>query len=292
MPGHEESDEGDGGDADDVDYAVVSDDGMMRPEAEQRDEPAEAPQKQPVQLADRGIRLQTSRLSYAYTYVLALLVAAFFFLAAPQFGLAFYAQPQTLVQTLDDVVCVIFLAAFVAFAGEADLERAMRSYVITNTDVVRVEGILRKSRTIIPYQSVSNVTVYKGVLGRLLNFGDVNVIGFDAEISMKGVRDPDTFYRIINNKIARMRGTRPSFAQPAVEAEAQPSTDWRSEQRSLGEKVKPPVMPSSAPKSSIFGLLKGRVLSKAEDAAAPEEKPALKPRKKPVRRAVRKKPRE
>jgi membrane protein YdbS with pleckstrin-like domain len=258
MPGPEES-EDEGGD--DVDYAVVSDDGMMKPEAEPRDEPAEAPQMQPVQLADRGIRLQTSRLSYAYTYVLALLVAAFFFLAAPQFGLAFYAQPQGLAQTLNDVVCIIFLAAFLAFAGEADFERAMRSYVITNTDVVRVEGILRKSRTIIPYQSVSNVTVYKGILGRLLNFGDVNVIGFDAGINIKGVRDPDTFYRIINNKIARMRGVRPSSVQPAVDAEQQPSMDWRSEQRSLGEKVKPPAVPEEKG-DSIFGFLKRRVQSK------------------------------
>jgi membrane protein YdbS with pleckstrin-like domain len=286
MPGSEES-EDEGGD--DVDYAVVSSDGMMKPEIEPRDEPAEKPQMQPVQLADRGIRLQTSRLSYAYTYVLALLVAAFFFLAAPQFGMAFYVQPQGLVQTLNDVVCLVFAAAFVAFAGEADFERMMRSYVITNTDVVRVEGILRKRRTIIPYQSVSNVTVYKGILGRILNFGDVNVIGFDAEINIKGVRDPDTFYRIINNKIARMRGVRPSPVQPAVDAEQQPSMDWRSEQRSLGEKVKPPVLPSGEPKSSIFGLLKSRVLSKAEDAAdAAEEKPALKPRRKPVRRAAKK----
>lgn len=284
----EEPEDESGDDIDDVDYAVVSSDGMMKPEAEQRDEPAEKPQMQPVQLADRGIRLQTSRLSYLYTYALALLVAAFFFLATQQFGLAFYVQPQGMAQTLNDVVCIIFFAAFLAFAGEADFERAMRSYVITNTDVVRVEGILRKRRTIIPYQSVSNVTVYKGILGRMLNFGDVNVVCFDAEINMKGVRDPDTFYRIINNKIARMRGVRPSPVQPAVDAEQQPSMDWRSEQRSLGEKVKHPVLPSGEPKSSVFSLLKSRVLSKAEEAGDDAEKPALKPRRKPVRRAAKK----
>jgi len=271
--GEDEAEESEAEDeAEDVDYAVVSEAGVLKPEIK----PAQAEaglehSRQSVRIADKGIRLQTSRLSYLYTYGLAALVLAFFFLASPRFGIAFTFAPQTTLQILNDIVFIVFVAAFVCFAGEADFERAMRHYVITNTEIIKVEGILRKRRVIIPYQSVSNVDVYKGVLGRMLGFGDVNVIGFDAEIRMRGVRDPDTFYRIINNKIARMRGFRPTAAAHpfAAEEAEQPRTDWRREQRSLGGKVKPPAVPEEKG-DSIFGFLKRRVQSKPEAAEKPE----------------------
>jgi len=281
----EESDEGE-----DVDYAVVSESGVMKPEVKPAQAEAEPP-RQPVRIADRGIRLQTSRLSYLYTYGLAALVLAFFFLASPRFGIAFTFAPQTTLQILNDIVFIVFVAAFVCFAGEADFERAMRHYVITNTEIIKVEGILRKRRVIIPYQSVSNVEVYRSVLGRLAGFGDVNVIGFDAEIRMRGVREPDTFYRIINNKIARMRGVRPTaVTQPSAAEETEQAVDWRSEQRSLGEKIKPPAVPEEKG-DSIFGFLKKRVQSKPAEPEE-EEKPVLKPRKRIVRRVKKRKPRE
>jgi membrane protein YdbS with pleckstrin-like domain len=271
----EESEEGE-----DVDYAVVSESGMLKPEIK----PAQAEagsehSRRPVRIADKGIRLQTSRLSYLYTYGLAALVLVFFFLASSRFGIAFTFAPQTTLQILNDIVFIVFVAAFVCFAGEADFERMTRQYVITNTEVVKVEGILRKRRVIIPYQSVSNVEVYRSVLGRLAGFGDVNVIGFDAEINMKGMREPDTFYRIINNKIARMRGFRPTAAtQPSAADEEQPRMDWRREQQSLGGKVKPPAVPEEKG-DSIFGFLKKRVQSKPIEF---EKRP--KPRRKAARR--------
>jgi len=274
--------------AEDVDYAVVSESGMLKPEI--KPAPAEAkPPRRPVRIADKGIRLQTSRLSYLYTYGLAALVLVFFFLASSRFGIAFTFAPQTTLQTLNDIVFIVFVAAFVCFAGEADFERMTRQYVITNTEVVKVEGILRKRRVIIPYQSVSNVEVYRSVLGRLAGFGDVNVIGFDAEINMKGMREPDTFYRIINNKIARMRGFRPTAAaQPfAAEEGERPRTDWRREQRSLETKAKPRAPAAEEPKGdSIFGFLKRRVQSKPIEF---ERQP--KPRRRIVRRVRKRKPR-
>jgi len=289
--GNPEEDEDEAEDeAEDVDYAVVSEAGMMKPEirpaqAEARSEHS----RQPVRIADRGIRLQTSRLSYLYTYGLAVLVLVFFFLASSRFGIAFTFAPQTTLQVLNDIVFIVFVAAFVCFAGEADFERMTRQYVITNTEVVKVEGVLRKRRVIIPYQSVSNVEVYRSVLGRLAGFGDVNVIGFDAEINMKGMREPDTFYRIINNKIARMRGFRPTAATQAFAAAEgeQPRTDWRREQRSLETKVKPRALPGEEPKGdSVFGFLKRRVQSKPIEF---EKQP--KPRRRIVRRVRKRKPR-
>ncbi|MCX6820581.1 MAG: PH domain-containing protein [Candidatus Aenigmarchaeota archaeon] len=274
---------------DEVDYAVVSDSGVMRPEPrtdnggdEERDDEPER-HESPL-LAERGIRLQTSRKSYLFTYVLAALVAVFAYLSLRQFGIAYYWAPQGMLQIGSDAVYWAFVLAIASFAGEADFERGMRHYLITNSEIVKVEGILRKNRVIIPYQSVSNVTVHKGIMGRLLDFGDVNVVGFDAQIEMKGVGEPDTFYRIINNKISRMRGVKPSMPAPVrdEDVEEQPSIDWRSEQKSIGSRIGQPA----EEKPSLFSSLKSRVQS--APAAKPAEKPALKPRKKTAAKKAKK----
>ena len=282
----EKRSEGDEEDDNDVDYAVVSDSGVMRPEPRTDENGDEVPEEERPErhesplLAERGIKLQVSRRSYLFTYVLAILVATFAFLALQKFSIAYYWAPEGPLQLGSDAVYLAFVLAIASFAGEADFERGMRHYLITNSEVVKVEGILRKNRVIIPYQSVSNVTVHKGILGRLLDFGDINVIGFDAEIDMRGVGEPDTFYRIINNKISRMRGTRPLMPAPTrieEDIEEQPIMDWRREQRSIGTRL---GQPESRP--SLFSSLKSRVQS------APEAKLALKPRRKAAARKAKK----
>jgi len=290
MAGPEESEEsGESGEPEDsiqedVDYAIVGDTETAEPE------PSEASvEKRPIRIGDRGIVLRTSRLSYLYTYVLAALVLVFIFMAGSRFGLAFTMQPQSLAETANSAVFALLVAASAFLFVEADIERLMRQYMITNTDVVKTEGIIRKRRVIIPYQSVSNVSVYKGVLGRMLGFGDVDVIGFDADIRMRGIRDPDTFYRIVNNKIARMRGVGAAAVMPSAEFSAEAggeraSVDWRSEQRELESKVRQPVVPPAEKKESIFGMLKRRVQSKPAEA----EKEAKPRKRKVVRRAKRK----
>ncbi|MFH1623412.1 MAG: PH domain-containing protein [Candidatus Aenigmatarchaeota archaeon] len=290
-----ESDDSEDSMPEDVDYAIVGGSGVLRPEAG-RDEPNPGgARSRPVRIGDRGITLRTSRLSYLYTYGLALLVLVFLFMAGSRFGLAFTLRPETLAQTANSAVFAMLLAASAFLFAEADIERVMRQYVITNTDVVKTEGILRKRRVIIPYQSVSNVSVYKGVLGRLLGFGDVDVIGFDTEIRMRGIRDPDTFYRIVNNKIARMRGMGAAAVMPAAQVPGggaeRTSMDWRSEQRELESRVRQPAVPASEDKGdSILGFLKRRVRPKPAEAEK-ETKETAKPRKRKVVRRAKRKPR-
>lgn len=289
----EESDESEDSMQEDVDYAVVGGSGDAAPE------PSEAAvEKRPVRIGDRGIVLRTSRLSYLYTYVLAALVLVFILMAGSRFGLVFTAQPQSLAETANSAMFVLLVAAAAFLFLEADIERLMRQYMITNTDVVKTEGILRKHRVIIPYQSVSNVSVYKGVLGRLLGFGDVDVIGFDANIRMRGIRDPDTFYRIVNNKIARMRGVGAAAIMPAPEFSSEAggeraSVDWRSEQRELESRVRQPAVPEEKGESkidSVVGFLKSRARKKPADAEE-ETKERAKPRKRKVVRRVKRKAR-
>jgi hypothetical protein len=94
---------------------------------------------------------------------------------------------------------------------------------------------------IIPYQSISNLDVYKGIIGRIFDFGDVSVVGFKNQIIMRGVSEPELFYRIINNKISVMRGT----TQVVVREEARPKRKfkkvkvegWDDQEKALRKKL-------------------------------------------------------
>jgi membrane protein YdbS with pleckstrin-like domain len=81
----------------------------------------------------------------------------------------------------------------------------IRKYVITNNEVMKVEGILRKKKFAIPYQSIADVKMSKGVVGRIFNFGNIEIMGFKEPIHMKGIRNPDEVLRIIENKVNLMR---------------------------------------------------------------------------------------
>jgi membrane protein YdbS with pleckstrin-like domain len=85
------------------------------------------------------------------------------------------------------------------------VERAMRQYYVTNNEVMEIEGFVRKKRTVIPYQSIADVKVVKGVAGRIFRFGDVIIAGMKESIKMKGMKNPDEIYKIMENKIALMK---------------------------------------------------------------------------------------
>ena len=54
---------------------------------------------------------------------------------------------------------------------------------------------------VVPFQSVADVRVSKGIVGRIFNFGDVDVIGFKDGILMKGMKNPEEIQRIIQSKL-------------------------------------------------------------------------------------------
>jgi hypothetical protein len=122
---------------------------------------------------------------------------------------------------------------------------------------------------------VANVNVYKGIIGRILNFGDINVLGFKDEISMEGIRDPEVFYRIINNKIAVMRGTaQKSSSKEEFDGQKVISTDWRSDQKDLEKRVPAMKLKSRMSRrssaSDIFGFLNSFKPAKDEESAVEE----------------------
>jgi membrane protein YdbS with pleckstrin-like domain len=101
------------------------------------------------------------------------------------------------------IVLLVSISMISFLAEEPAIERLIRQYIITKDEVVKIEGFLRKKRTAIPYQSIADIKMGKGIIGRIFNFGNVVVSGFKDEIIIKGVRNPDEVYRIINHRIRR-----------------------------------------------------------------------------------------
>jgi membrane protein YdbS with pleckstrin-like domain len=192
-------------------------------------------------IEEQGIVVKQSRISYINNYLLVALVLFFFLLSWSRFGLVFTLSPGGFEEVWKTVVVSGFAVVVVFLIKEPVIERWFRYYVITNNEVILTEGILRKNRIIIPYQSISNVDVYKGIIGRILDFGDVSVVGFKNQIIMRGVSEPELFYRIINNKISVMRGT----SQVVVREEVRPKRKfkkvkiegWDDQEKTLKKKL-------------------------------------------------------
>jgi uncharacterized membrane protein YdbT with pleckstrin-like domain len=122
-------------------------------------------------------------------------------------NLKFSLSPQDPKEYIPTVGILGFLALVIFLLEQPNIERWMRHYVITNNEIIRVEGIITKKRAAIPFQSVADVRFEKGLVGRIFNFGTVHVtgIGKDNVIIMRGMHNPEEVYNIIRNKINLMR---------------------------------------------------------------------------------------
>jgi len=167
-----------------------------------------------MKIPEKGVVYKTSRVSYMSNYILLILFLLFLSLLWPYLNLNFYMIPKTPGELFSTMVIFVFILIATFLVEEPTVERIVRQYVVTNHEVTKIEGLLRKSKISIPYQSVADVRVEQGIIGRILNFGNVVVTGMvrsekaggTEAIIMKGVRNPNETYKVIQNKISLMRG--------------------------------------------------------------------------------------
>jgi len=141
---------------------------------------------------EKSIKYKTARISYIVSYLLVPLVI--FFLSVILLFLENTKWYNIAIAGCLVIICFLLL--------EPEWERAVREYHITNNEVMEIEGLVRKKRTVIPYQSIADVKVIKGIAGRIFKFGDVVIAGMKESIKMKGMKNPDEIYKIMENKIA------------------------------------------------------------------------------------------
>jgi len=167
-----------------------------------------------MKIPEKGLVYKTSRISYVSNYILLTLFLIFLFLLWPFLHPNFYILPKTPGELFSTMSIFVFVLIATYMIEEPTVERIIRKYVVTNHEVTRIEGLLSKNSISIPYQSVADIRVEQGIVGRILNFGNVIVTGVvrseksgDVEaIAMKGVRYPNEVYRVIQSKINLMRG--------------------------------------------------------------------------------------
>ena len=140
-------------------------------------------------------------------YALLTLVLILFFLVWIKFDIQFSLFPRTTHEFQSTMVAFGFLIAITFLVEEPTIERWVRHYVVKNNEVIKIEGILTKKKISVPYQSVADLKLNKGIVGRIFNFGDVHVVGLgNLVINMKGVARPEEVFNVIQNKVGLMRG--------------------------------------------------------------------------------------
>lgn len=151
---------------------------------------------------------KTSHRSHLSSYVLAILVSVLFVLlfTTTPYLKQVRMPPTTPAQFISTIIATSFLFLIMFLMQQPTMERFIRQYHITNIEVMKLEGIGSKKRVVIPYQSIAAVKVNKSIIGRILNYGDIEISGFGGNvIAMKGMSNPDVIYKIIENKISQFR---------------------------------------------------------------------------------------
>ncbi len=160
-----------------------------------------------MKVGEKGLFYKTSRRAYFWNYVMAGLVATFLILLVGRFDIGFSLVPRSINEMMDTFIILGILSVISFLVEEPIMEGFIRKYHITTNEIVKIEGLLRKKRLVVPIQNIADVSVKKGILGRIMNFGDVDIRGFKDEFTMKGMANPEEIQRILQAKLTLFRGT-------------------------------------------------------------------------------------
>jgi uncharacterized membrane protein YdbT with pleckstrin-like domain len=146
-----------------------------------------------MKTTENGVRYRASARAFMGNYLIAVGLVVLSFLVGSRIDLG---ENQVFIY-------VVFWSAALVLSAESLIQGVFKQYKVSGSEVVKIEGLLQKKRHSIPHQSVGQVKVSKGILGRLLNYGTVEVEGQNESntIIMKHVHDPDEIRRIIRHKI-------------------------------------------------------------------------------------------
>ncbi len=146
-----------------------------------------------------GLVYRTSRIYYFTNYVIVALVVIILAILYPMLNI--------FTNLLHLALFFGIMAIGAGFAEQPEWEILFKKYIVTNNEIMKLEGILNKRKTVIPFQNVSDITVTKTFNERIFKIGTVHVRGFKegADIILKGMRDPDEVQGIIQEKINLIR---------------------------------------------------------------------------------------
>jgi membrane protein YdbS with pleckstrin-like domain len=175
-----------------------------------------------MKIPEKGVVYKASARAFIGNYLIAAGVLILGLMVINRFDLVLDLTPTNVFEILGTAAYVGFVGVAFYLFTEFLWEGMTRHYVISNNEIVKVEGMLSIRRHAIPYQSVSEVRVTRGPVGRLLNYGTVEILGFgDSGLSMTHMINPEEIQRLIQHKVNLLRNAMTNKKKTDREDEAE-----------------------------------------------------------------------
>lgn len=159
-----------------------------------------------MKFSDKGLTYKASARAYLGNYFIAAGVLVLGFLIIKKFDLVFSIFPSGIFEIFGTLAYVAVGGIAAYLFVEFFFEGLMRRYIVLDHEIIMIEGILNRNKESIPYQSVAEVKVVRGPIGRIFNYGRVDVIAFgEGGLSMRHMMNPEEIQRIIQHKVNSVR---------------------------------------------------------------------------------------
>jgi len=137
-------------------------------------------------------KLKISRVSFIWNYVIGLFLLSYLLLSVVTIRLS---------QTLT----IFFVLLILLFFIEPETIILYYAYFMDPDNITEVKGVLTKTQISIPYRSISGERLRKSFVGRIFNYGNIIITSPNNQINIRGIRDPEKLYRMIEEKLNKYR---------------------------------------------------------------------------------------
>lgn len=138
-------------------------------------------------------KIRSSRISFVGNYFLGISLLFLMFIVNLTLTL-----PAVVVYSLLIIAILLFL--------EPEGIIVYKRYKLESDYISEIKGVFIKRQIDIPYRAIVDHRLKKGIIGRVLNYGDVVITGPKIEIKIRGIRRPERLYKEIENKLSNFTG--------------------------------------------------------------------------------------
>jgi uncharacterized membrane protein YdbT with pleckstrin-like domain len=132
-----------------------------------------------------------SRMSFAVNYFLSIILILLL--------ISLY-KTLDLNQTKSAIIFLFTLIFLIALLAEPEIFKTGNSYIITSNEIIHTSGILSKKQIILKYNKIESIKINQSILGRIFDYGDIYINSNKNEIIMRGLKNVNKVYSIINEK--------------------------------------------------------------------------------------------
>jgi len=136
--------------------------------------------------------LKISRISFIWNYVIGLFLLSYLLLSFVMINLSL-------------TLTLFFILLILLFFLEPESIIVYYTYFMDPDNITEIKGVFTKTQVSIPYRSISGEKLSKGFVGRIFNYGNIIVTSSNNQINIRGIRNPEKLYRMIEEKLNKYR---------------------------------------------------------------------------------------